>query len=38
LYTTNGRSNDVSIIDLDVHKVTKSVGVGRFPWGVVSKP
>lgn len=38
LYTTNGKSNDVSIIDLENHKVVKSVGVGRFPWGVVSKP
>jgi YVTN family beta-propeller protein len=38
LYTTNGRINDISIIDLESHKVTKSVGVGRFPWGIVSKP
>jgi len=27
LYTTNGTSNDISIIDLDDQKVTKSVGV-----------
>ena len=38
LYTTNGISNDISIIDLNRHKVTKSVGVGRYPWGVVVKP
>ena len=34
----NGRSNDISIINLENHKVTKSVAVGRFPWGIVSKP
>jgi YVTN family beta-propeller protein len=38
LYTTNGMSNDISIIDLESHKVTKSIGVGRYPWGIVSKP
>jgi YVTN family beta-propeller protein len=38
LYTTNGTSNDISIIDLDHHKVTKSIGVGRYPWGVVARP
>jgi YVTN family beta-propeller protein len=38
LYTTNGISNDISIIDVENQKVTKSVGVGRYPWGVVAKP
>ena len=38
LYTTNGVSNDISIIDLEEHKVTKSVAVGRYPWGVAVKP
>jgi YVTN family beta-propeller protein len=38
LYTTNGISNDVSIIDLVEQKVTKSVAVGRYPWGVAVKP
>jgi YVTN family beta-propeller protein len=38
LYTTNGRSHDISIIDLLEHKVTKSIAVGRFPWGVAVKP
>jgi PQQ-dependent catabolism-associated beta-propeller protein len=38
LYTTNGISNDISIIDVDNQKVTKSIGVGRYPWGVVAKP
>jgi YVTN family beta-propeller protein len=38
LYTTNGISNDISIIDVENQKVTKSIGVGRYPWGVVAKP
>jgi YVTN family beta-propeller protein len=38
LYTTNGVSNDISIIDLEQMKVTKSVAVGLFPWGVAVKP
>ena len=38
LLSTNGVSNDVSIIDVDKLKVKKSVKVGRFPWGVVISP
>lgn len=38
LFTTNGVSGDVSIIDLERQKVIKSVKVGRFPWGVVVRP
>ena len=38
LYTTNGLSNDVSIIELKDHRVTKSVAVGNYPWGVVARP
>ncbi|MGZ8144505.1 MAG: hypothetical protein ACXWTG_10120, partial [Methylosarcina sp.] len=38
LYTTNGVSNDLSIIELLSQTVTKSVGVGTYPWGVVVKP
>ena len=38
LYTTNGTSNDMSIIDLENQVVTKSIGVGSYPWGVVVKP
>jgi YVTN family beta-propeller protein len=38
LYTTNGLSNDMSIIDLESQIVTKSVGVGTYPWGVAVKP
>ena len=38
LYTTNGVSSDVSVIDLDEGRVIKTVGVGRLPWGVVVRP
>jgi len=34
LYTANGPSNDVSIIDLATNQVTKKIAVGRGPWGV----
>jgi len=34
LYTTNGVSNDVSVIDVATLKVIKSIAVGSFPWGV----
>ena len=34
LYTTNGVSNDVSVISVDDLRVIKSVAVGRYPWGV----
>ncbi len=34
LFTTNGVSNDVSVIDVERLKVIKSIPVGRFPWGV----
>jgi len=35
LFTTNGVSGDVSVIDLEKDRVIKSIKVGRFPWGVV---
>ena len=35
LLTTNGISGDVSVIDVKAMKVTKSIKVGRYPWGVV---
>jgi YVTN family beta-propeller protein len=38
LYTTNGISNDLSVIDVAALKVTKSVPVGGLPWGVVVAP
>lgn len=38
LLTTNGVSGDVSVIDVPSLKVTKSIKVGRYPWGVVVAP
>jgi YVTN family beta-propeller protein len=38
LYTANGNSSDVSVIDLERQEVVKSIGVGRSPWGVVVAP
>ena len=38
LYTTNGNSNDISVLDLAADRVVKSLGVGRAPWGVVAVP
>jgi PQQ-dependent catabolism-associated beta-propeller protein len=38
LVTTNGVSNDVTVIDVVSRKPIKSIPVGRFPWGVVIKP
>jgi YVTN family beta-propeller protein len=38
MFTTNGVSNDVSVIDVINNKVLKSIPVGRLPWGVVVKP
>ena len=37
LFTTNGVSNDVSVIDVKNMKVIKSIAVGRYPWGVAVK-
>jgi YVTN family beta-propeller protein len=34
LYTANGPSNDVSIIDVATRQVTRKVPVGDGPWGV----
>jgi PQQ-dependent catabolism-associated beta-propeller protein len=38
LYTTNGNSNDISVLDLAADRVVKSLGVGWAPWGVVAVP
>ena len=38
LLTTNGVSNDVSVIDVPSLKVIKSIPVGRYPWGVAIQP
>jgi PQQ-dependent catabolism-associated beta-propeller protein len=35
LYTANGSSNDVTIIDTTTLQVIKKVAVGKSPWGVV---
>jgi YVTN family beta-propeller protein len=34
LLTTNGVSNDVSVIDVSALKVVNTVQVGELPWGV----
>ena len=34
LLTTNGVSNDVSIIDVANLKVTKTIQVSELPWGI----
>jgi YVTN family beta-propeller protein len=34
LLTTNGISNDVSVIDVSALKVVKTIQVGELPWGV----
>jgi YVTN family beta-propeller protein len=38
LYTANGLSNDMSVIDVSSLEVTQSVPVGQSPWGVVVAP
>jgi PQQ-dependent catabolism-associated beta-propeller protein len=35
LYTANGPSDDVAIVDADTLEVTKRIGVGKSPWGIV---
>jgi YVTN family beta-propeller protein len=38
LFTTNGLTNDVSVIDVAGLTVVKSTSVGRMPWGVAVRP
>ena len=38
LYTTNGVSGDVTVIDVDNLTALQSIPVGRFPWGVIVQP
>ena len=38
IISTNGNSNDVSVIDVAAEEVIKSVPVGQQPWGVVVAP
>jgi len=34
LYTANGPSNDVTVVDTDRLTVIKKIPVGKIPWGV----
>jgi YVTN family beta-propeller protein len=36
LFTANGSSDDLSIVDIASGKVTQRVKVGGLPWGVVT--
>ncbi len=38
LYTTNGVSGDVTVINVESLKPLKSIKVGRFPWGAAILP
>ena len=38
LFTTNGVSGDVTVIDVASRKAIKSIKVGRFPWGAAYRP
>ena len=36
LLTTNGNSNDITVIDVAAEKAIRSIQVGQQPWGVVT--
>ena len=38
LFTTNGVSGDVTVIDVARREPVKTIKVGRFPWGVAFRP
>lgn len=38
LFTTNGVTNDVTVIDTASLKPVKSIKVGRYPWGLAVRP
>jgi YVTN family beta-propeller protein len=38
LYTANGPSNDVSVVDVATRAVTARIAVGQSPWGVAILP
>ena len=38
LFTTNGVSGDVTVIDVASRSALKSIKVGRFPWGAALRP
>jgi YVTN family beta-propeller protein len=38
LYTANGPSNDLSVVDLATRTVVKKIPTGNRPWGVIVVP
>jgi YVTN family beta-propeller protein len=38
LYSANGPSDDISVIDIASFEVIKKIQVGETPWGVVVGP
>lgn len=38
LFTTNGVSGDVTVIDVASREAIKSIKVGRYPWGAAARP
>ena len=38
LFTTNGISGDVTVIDVAERAAIKTIKVGRFPWGAALRP
>ncbi|ABV94398.1 conserved hypothetical protein [Dinoroseobacter shibae DFL 12 = DSM 16493] len=38
VFTTNGVSGDVTVIDVAKREAIKSIKVGRFPWGAAMRP
>jgi len=38
VFTTNGVSGDVTVIDVAAMEPVKSIKVGRFPWGAAWRP
>ena len=38
LFTTNGVSGDVTVIDVAKRTPIKTIKVGRFPWGAAMRP
>lgn len=38
MFTTNGVSGDVTVIDLATLEPVATVKVGRYPWGAAARP
>lgn len=38
LFTTNGVSSDVTVIDVESREPVQTIKVGRFPWGAAFRP